>query len=31
MGLSKWDHIHQLLQDESIAAQWQTAFGRRRQ
>lgn len=28
MGLSKWDHIHQLLQDESIAAQWQTAFGR---
>ena len=28
MGLSKWDHIHQLLQDESIAAQWQTKFGR---
>ena len=28
MGLSKWDHIHQLLQDESIAAQWQAAFGR---
>ena len=28
MGLSKWDHIHQLLQDESIAAQWQTTFGR---
>lgn len=28
MGLSKWEHIHQLLQDESIAAQWQTAFGR---
>lgn len=28
MGLSKWDHIHQLLQDPSIAAQWQTAFGR---
>ena len=28
MGLSKWDHIHQLLQDESIAAQWQTVFGR---
>ena len=28
MGLSKWDHIHQLLQDESIAAQWQKKFGR---
>lgn len=28
MGLSKWDHIHQLLQDEQIAAQWQTVFGR---
>lgn len=28
MGLSKWDHIHQLLQDASIAAQWQAAFGR---
>lgn len=28
MGLSKWDHIHQLLKDESIAAQWQTKFGR---
>ncbi|CAM3673205.1 phosphonoacetaldehyde hydrolase [Polaromonas hydrogenivorans] len=28
MGLSKWDHIHQLLQEASIAAQWQTAFGR---
>lgn len=28
MGLSKWDHIHQLLQDRSIAAQWQTTFGR---
>lgn len=28
MGLSKWDHIHQLLQDESIAAQWHSAFGR---
>lgn len=28
MGLSKWDHIHQLLQDASIAAQWHTAFGR---
>ncbi|MDR0259857.1 MAG: phosphonoacetaldehyde hydrolase [Comamonas sp.] len=28
MGLSKWDHIHQLLQDESIASQWRTRFGR---
>ena len=28
MGLSKWDHIHQLLQDESIAGQWQATFGR---
>jgi len=28
MGLSKWDHIHQLLQDASIAAQWQAKFGR---
>ena len=28
MGLSKWDHIHQLLQDESIAAQWLEKFGR---
>ena len=28
MGLSKWDHIHQLLQDPSIALQWQAAFGR---
>ena len=28
MGLSKWDHIHQLLQEESIAAQWHSAFGR---
>ena len=28
MGLSKWDHIHQLLQDNSIATQWQTVFGR---
>lgn len=28
MGLSKWDHIHQLLQDASIAAQWQQKFGR---
>ena len=27
MGLSKWDHIHQLLQDESIAAQWLEKFG----
>ena len=27
MGLSKWDHIYQLLQDESIAAQWQARFG----
>ncbi|MDR2296869.1 MAG: phosphonoacetaldehyde hydrolase [Comamonas sp.] len=27
MGLSKWDHIYQLLQDQSIAAQWQTVFG----
>ena len=27
MGLSKWDHIHQLLQDESIAAQWLATFG----
>lgn len=27
MGLSKWDHIDQLLQDPSIAAQWQTKFG----
>lgn len=27
MGLSKWDHIHQLLRDESIAAQWQARFG----
>lgn len=27
MGLSKWDHIHQLLQDDSIAAQWHTTFG----
>ncbi|ARU05030.1 phosphonoacetaldehyde hydrolase [Comamonas serinivorans] len=29
MGLSKWHHIHQLLQDERIASQWQAAFGRR--
>lgn len=28
MGLSKWDHIHQLLQDPSIAQQWHTTFGR---
>ena len=28
MGLSKWDHIRQLLQDESIAAQWLEKFGR---
>ena len=28
MGLSKWDHIHQLLQDDSIAAQWLEKFGR---
>ncbi|QIL72874.1 phosphonoacetaldehyde hydrolase [Diaphorobacter sp. HDW4B] len=28
MGLSKWQHIHQLLQEESIRAQWQNAFGR---
>lgn len=28
MGLSKWDHIHQLLQESSIAAQWHTTFGR---
>ncbi|MDR2325295.1 MAG: phosphonoacetaldehyde hydrolase [Acidovorax sp.] len=28
MGLSKWDHIHQLLQVPSIARQWQTQFGR---
>ena len=28
MGLSKWDHIHQLLQDESIAVQWLEKFGR---
>ncbi|WP_370679111.1 phosphonoacetaldehyde hydrolase [Comamonas sp. GB3 AK4-5] len=27
MGLSKWDHIHQLLQDPSIARQWQAQFG----
>lgn len=28
MGLSKWDHIYQLLQDKSIASQWQATFGR---
>jgi len=28
MGLSKWDHIHQLLQEPSIAAQWHSMFGR---
>lgn len=28
MGLSKWDHIHQLLQDPSIAAQWLSTFGK---
>lgn len=28
MGLSKWDHIQQLLQDSSIAAQWHATFGR---
>lgn len=28
MGLSKWDHIHQLLQEPSIAAQWSSMFGR---
>lgn len=28
MGLSKWDHIHQLLQEPSIAAQWNSMFGR---
>ena len=28
MGLSKWDHIYQLLQEQSIAAQWQAVFGR---
>lgn len=27
MGLSKWDHIHQLLQEPTIAAQWQRKFG----
>ncbi|MEG0539198.1 MAG: phosphonoacetaldehyde hydrolase [Comamonas sp.] len=28
MGLSKWDHIHQLLQEPSIAAQWNSMLGR---
>ena len=28
MGLSKWDHIHQLLHAPRIAAQWHEAFGR---
>lgn len=28
MGLSKWDHIHQLLQAPGIAAQWKNAFGK---
>lgn len=28
MGLSKWDHIHELLQEPRIAAQWNTTFGR---
>lgn len=27
MGLSKWDHIHQLLQEPTIAAQWNRKFG----
>jgi phosphonoacetaldehyde hydrolase len=27
MGLSKWDHIHQLLQVPNIARQWQAQFG----
>ena len=27
MGLSKWDHIHQLLQEPSIADQWQSTLG----
>ena len=26
MGLSKWDHIYQLLQEQSIAAQWQSVL-----
>lgn len=28
MGISKWQHIEQLLHEDSIAAQWLTAFGR---
>ena len=28
MGLSKWQHIHQLLQEPSIHAQWLTVFGK---
>lgn len=28
MGLSKWQHIHQLLQDASIRQQWQSTFAR---
>lgn len=28
MGLSKWDHIYQLLQEPSIAAQWNSTFDR---
>ncbi|MET1115199.1 MAG: phosphonoacetaldehyde hydrolase [Comamonas sp.] len=28
MGLSKWDHIQELLQDTRIAQQWQSVFGR---
>ncbi|QTD43889.1 phosphonoacetaldehyde hydrolase [Ottowia testudinis] len=28
MGLSKWDHIHQLLQEPAIGQQWQARFGR---
>ncbi|RYF26501.1 MAG: phosphonoacetaldehyde hydrolase [Comamonadaceae bacterium] len=27
MGLSKWDHIHTLLQQPDIAAQWRALFG----
>lgn len=27
MGLSKWDHIHRLLQAPGIASQWQATFG----
>ncbi|MGK5080237.1 phosphonoacetaldehyde hydrolase [Janthinobacterium sp. HLX7-2] len=28
MGLSKWQHIHTLLQDQGIRAQWQQRFGK---